>query len=142
MKLWAPKNFVSIKYFEDWGLTLVVFKMWVSYHFNFYVVHLFYILLWGWTFAIIYILYSHYHPKIIGHILGNKKKIKCVDICTINHSEMMMKIENRYNRYDINSPRSSPRYSKYKNCLRIMMLICMKQHLSNIWKAKFNSCES
>ena len=30
---------------------------------------------------------SHYHPKIIGHILKNKQKNKCACIYTINHNE-------------------------------------------------------
>ena len=29
-------------------------------------------------------------------------------------------------------PRHGHRYSKYKKCLTMMMLICIKQHLSNI----------
>ena len=33
-------------------------------------------------------------------------------------------------RYDIN--RSKPRYGKYKECLNMILLICIKQHLSNI----------
>ena len=30
----------------------------------------------GWTFTIIHLLHPRYHPKIIGHILKNKKKEK------------------------------------------------------------------
>ena len=36
---------------------------------------------------IIHILNPPYHPKIIGHILKNKQKNKCVCIHTINHNE-------------------------------------------------------
>ena len=38
-------------------------------------------------------------------------------------------------RSDINKPTSryGRKYSKYKNCLGMMMLICIKQHLNNIW---------
>ena len=45
-----------------------------------------------------------------------------------------MKMKNRSHRYDINRPRSSDehKYSKYKKYLTMMMLICIKQHLSNI----------
>ena len=34
---------------------------------------------------IIHILHPHYHPKIIGHILKNKPKNKCVCVL-INHN--------------------------------------------------------
>ena len=48
--------------------------------------------------------------------------------------KMMMKIQNRSQRYDINRPwsRHGHRYSKYKKCLTMMMLTCIKQHLSHI----------
>ena len=43
-------------------------------------------------------------------------------------------LKKRSHRYDINRPRSrhGHKYSKYKKCLSMMMLICIKQHLSNI----------
>ena len=42
-------------------------------------------------------------------------------------------MENRSERYDIDRPRSrhGHKYTKYM-CLSIMMVICIKQHLSNI----------
>ena len=42
--------------------------------------------------------------------------------------KMKMKIKNRSHIYDINRPRSSRghKYSKYKNCLTMMMLQFMK----------------
>ena len=45
-----------------------------------------------------------------------------------------MKMKNRSYRYDINraTSRHGYKYSKYKKCLSKMMLICIKQHLSNI----------
>ena len=48
-----------------------------------------------------------------------------------------MKMKNRPHRCDINRPRSrhGHKYSKYKKCLTMMMLICIKQHLSNIWSS-------
>ena len=46
---------------------------------------------------------------------------------------MKMKIKNRSHRYDINRPK--PRYSKYKKFLNMMLLIRIKQHLSNIWSS-------
>ena len=36
---------------------------------------------------IIHILHTHYHPKIIGHILKNKQKNRCVCIYTINQNK-------------------------------------------------------
>ena len=46
-------------------------------------------------------------------------------------------MKNRSHRHDLNtpSPRNRHKYTKYKMCLSIMMLIlviCNKQHLSNI----------
>ena len=50
---------------------------------------------------------------------------------------MRLKMENRSHGYDINRARSMHRhkYTKYKICLSIMMVICIKQHLSNIWSS-------
>ena len=49
--------------------------------------------------------------------------------------KIKMKIKKRLRRYDINEPRSrhGHKYSRCKNCLSVMMLICIKQNLSNIW---------
>ena len=48
--------------------------------------------------------------------------------------KMKMKIKNRSHSYDINRLRSrrGQKYCKYKKCLTMMMLISIKQHLSNI----------
>ena len=51
---------------------------------------------------------------------------------------MKMKImKNRSYKYDINWPRfrHGHKYSKHKQRLSMMMLICIKQHLSNIWNS-------
>ena len=47
-----------------------------------------------------------------------------------------LKMKIRSQRYDINRPRlrHGPKYTKYKMCL-IMMVMCIKQHLSNIWSS-------
>ena len=47
---------------------------------------------------------------------------------------MTMKMKNRSHRYDIYKSRSKHglEHSKYKECLSMMMLICIKQHVSNI----------
>ena len=73
--------------------------------------------------------------KKIGHILKNKQKDKCVciyEIIWLIIMKVKMKMKNWSHRYDINRTRSrhGHKYSKYK---RMMMLICSKQHLSNIW---------
>ena len=47
---------------------------------------------------------------------------------------MRMKMNNRSLRYDINRTRSRHgyEYTKCKMCLSMMMVMCNKQHLSNI----------
>ena len=48
--------------------------------------------------------------------------------------KMRLKMKNRSHRYDINRPRlrHGHKYTKYKMCLRIMMVIYIEQHLRNI----------
>ena len=48
--------------------------------------------------------------------------------------KIRLKIKNRSQKYDINRRRSrnGHNYTKYKMCLSMMMIICIKQHLSNI----------
>ena len=43
-------------------------------------------------------------------------------------------MKNRSQRYDINRARPRPghKYTKYEMCLSKLMVICIKQHLSNI----------
>ena len=50
---------------------------------------------------------------------------------------MRLKTKNWSQRYDINwpRPRHGPKYTKYKMCLSIMMVMCTKQHVSNIWSS-------
>ena len=79
----------------------------------------------------IHILHPHYHPKIIGHTLKNKQKNKCVfidEIIQLIIMKMKMKKKNRSHRYNINSNRPSHehKFSKYKKCLSMMMLKCIK----------------
>ena len=52
----------------------------------------------------------------------------------INDIEMRLKMKNRLQRSDINRPslRHGHKYPKYKMCLSLMTVICIKQHLSNI----------
>ena len=87
---------------------------------------------------IIYILSPRYYPKITGHILKNKEKNKRVLIHEITQliiMKMKMKMKNRSRRYDVNRHRHGEKYSNYRNYLIIRMLICIKQHLSNIWSS-------
>ena len=50
---------------------------------------------------------------------------------------MKLKMKNKSQRHDINRIRSRQRdkYTKCKMCLSIMMVLCIKQHLSNIWSS-------
>ena len=50
---------------------------------------------------------------------------------------MKMNIKNRSHRYNFNRPRSRQwhKYSKFKKCVSMMMLIYIKQHLSTIWSS-------
>ena len=52
-----------------------------------------------------------------------------------------MKMKNRSHRYDLNRPRPRyrHRYTKYKIYLSMMMVICIKQHLSNIWSSIYEN---
>ena len=49
--------------------------------------------------------------------------------------EMRLKIKIKSQKYDINwpRPRYGHKYAEYKMCLNIMMIICIKKQLSNIW---------
>ena len=62
-----------------------------------------------------HILHPGYHPKIIGHILGNKQKNKsaCIhEIIRLIIIKLKMKTKNRSHRHGLT-------YSKYKKCLNM-----------------------
>ena len=89
---------------------------------------------------IIHILHPRYHPKIIAHFLKNEQKSKYVclhEIIRLIIMKMKRQMKNRTHRYDINRPRPKHghKYGKYKKCVTMMMLICIKQHPSNIWSS-------
>ena len=93
---------------------------------------------------IIGILHPRYHQTITGHILKNKQRNKHVCIHEIMQSIIMkmktkMKIDSC--KYGINRPRCrhEHKYSKYMKSLSMMMLMCIKQHLSNIWTSVFEN---
>ena len=52
-----------------------------------------------------------------------------------------MKMKNGLHRHNINKPRSryGDKYSKYKTCHSMMMLLCIKQHLSTIWSSVYEN---
>ena len=87
---------------------------------------------------IILFLHSPYHSKITGDVLK-----KCTKSKRVNFNDVVwliitrLKIKNRSQIYVINRPR--PRHghkcTKYKMYLSITMVICIKQHLSNIWSS-------
>ena len=54
---------------------------------------------------------------------------------------MKMKMKNISNWYDINKPRARQRhkYCKYKKCLSMAMLKCIKQHRSNTWRSIYEN---
>ena len=91
-------------------------------------------------FIIIQILHPRYHPKIIGHNVKNRQKSKRVFIHEITRLIIMktkMKMKNRPHRYDISRPwpRHGHKHIKYKKCLSMMLFVCIKQQLSNIWSS-------
>ena len=97
-----------------------------------------------WHPKIISILHPLYHRKIKGHILKNKQKNKHVFIHEIMQSVIMkmktkMKIDSREN--GINRPkyRHGHKYSTHMKRISMMMLICIKQHLSNIWSSVYDN---
>ena len=70
----------------------------------------------------------------------NKQKNKCVcihDIIWLIIIKTKMEMKNRLHRYDIKRPssRHAHKYRKYKKCLSMMMPLCIKQYLSNIWSS-------
>ena len=70
----------------------------------------------------------------------SKQKNKCVcihEIMRLTIIRMKMKMKNKSHRYGINrlSFKHGQKSSTYTNCRVMMMLICIKQHQSNIWNS-------
>ena len=70
--------------------------------------------------------------------LKNVQKNKCVgynEVIWLMTMKMRLKMKNRSYRSDISraKPRHRHRYTRYNMYLSIMMVTCIKQHLSNIW---------
>ena len=65
-----------------------------------------------------------------------KNKYVClIEIIWLMTMKMRLKMKNRSHIYDIYRPRPrhGHKYNKCKICLIIMMVICTKQNISNIW---------
>ena len=89
---------------------------------------------------IICFLYPRYNSEILGDILKKSTKTKYVclnEVIWLMIMKIRLKMKNRLHRYDINIPRFRHvhKYTKYKMCLSMIMVICIKQHLSNIWSS-------
>ena len=74
----------------------------------------------------------------------NKQKNKhaCIhEIMQLIIMKMKTKMKTDSRKYGINKPscRHGHKYSKYVKCLSMMMLICIKQHLSNIWSSVYEN---
>ena len=85
-------------------------------------------------------VHPSYDTGIIRHSVRNKRKNSCVCIHQVMWliiMKMKMEVNISSHVYDINRPRSwhGHKYSKWKKCLSIMMLVCIKEHLSNIWSS-------
>ena len=50
--------------------------------------------------------------------------------------KMRLKMKNRPQRYDMNKPRHSPKYTKFKVCLSITMVQIMKRLVPIMYKLK------
>ena len=72
-------------------------------------------------------IYSKKYEKEIVYVCNH-------EIIRVIMMKMKMKMKNGSHRYDKIRPTSRHRhkYSKYKKCLNMMMLLCIKQHLRNI----------
>ena len=78
--------------------------------------------------------HPYYHVKIIGDILKAvpRNNYICLnEFIWLMTMKMRLKIKNRSYRHDINRPRSRHRHA----CPSILMAMCFKQHLSNIWSS-------
>ena len=91
---------------------------------------------------LIFEIYCSHSPstltsKIVRHIKNKQRnKYVCVhEIIWVIIMKIKMKSNKRSHRYDIHRTRSihGHKYRKYKKYFCMMILICIKQHLSKIW---------
>ena len=76
--------------------------------------------------------------------MKSKNKCFCIhEIKWLIMMEMKMKMKNRSHRHDIKRPTSKHAYkhSTSKKCLSMIMVICIKEHLSNIWSSVHEEME-
>ena len=75
-------------------------------------------------------------PKIIGHIL-KKQGISYNRIIWLIIKKRRLTVKNRSHIYNINRRRSriGHKYTNKKKCHSSMMVVCIKQHPSNIWNS-------
>ena len=93
-----------------------------------------------WLFENYSLSFSTLSSKNNKIISKNCTKNKCVcfyEVIWLMAMKMKLKMKNGSHRYDINRPRPryGQKYTKYKICLSKMMVICVKQHFSNIWNS-------
>ena len=89
---------------------------------------------------IIHFLHPCCHPKLIWDILKNAQEtsvsvlIKIAKMVWLIIMKMKLKMKSKSHRHDKNRIRSRNGYkcTIYKSCFNMMMLMCIKQHLSNI----------
>ena len=89
-------------------------------------------------FENLHILHPRYHPKIIGHILKNKKKYQFVfldEIIWVIIMKMKMKMKNRSHIYNINSPRS--RHIVNKRSVSVWLCLNVLSSTSATFEAQF-----
>ena len=84
------------------------------------------------------LLESYSNSSSILSSIKTKQTNKCVCIHHVIRL-IIMKMKNRSHRYDINRPK--PGYSTYKKSLQMLQLICIKQHISNIWSSVYEKAK-
>ena len=59
------------------------------------------------------------------------------EIIGLVRMKMKMNMKNKLHRYEINIPfsRKGHKYSKYKKCFSMIILVGIRQHLCNIWSS-------
>ena len=97
-----------------------------------------------WHPKTIGILHPRYHLTIIRYILKNKQKNKhlCIqEIMQLIIMKMKTKMKLDSCKWGINRPRCRHEHkcSKYMKRLSMMKLICIKEHLSNIWSSVYKN---
>ena len=87
---------------------------------------------------------NHWHSSTTLSSNNNKQKNKhvCIhEIMQLAIMKMKTKMKTDSPKYGINRPRCrhGHKYSKYMKHLSTMTLICIKQHLSNIWSSVYGN---